>query len=75
MKHCQKMKWRQRACLDSMGNKCDMAQRCGDIGRTRDGSRGETMVVGLTQILLSRKIKKSMRSIQLLQIDSEYLKQ
>jgi hypothetical protein len=40
MKHCQKMKRRQRACLDSMRNKCDMAQRCGDIGRTRDGSRG-----------------------------------
>jgi hypothetical protein len=35
MKCCQKIKWRQRTHLGSMGRKRDMVQRRGDIGRRR----------------------------------------
>jgi hypothetical protein len=41
MKHCQKMKCRQRARLNSMGRKCDTVRRRDDIGRRRGGI-GET---------------------------------
>jgi hypothetical protein len=48
------MKRRPRAHFDFMERKCDMAQRCGDVGRkrggTRGGDRGDTPV-GLTRIL------------------------
>jgi hypothetical protein len=33
MKHCRKMKRRQRARLGSMGSKCGMMQQCGDVDR------------------------------------------
>jgi hypothetical protein len=36
-KRCQNMKSSQRACLGSMEKKCDMAWRCGDVDRRRDG--------------------------------------
>jgi hypothetical protein len=39
------------------------------------GEIEETMLVVLTRILLDRKIKKFTRSIQLLQMDDEDLKQ
>jgi hypothetical protein len=38
MKRCRKTKQRQRARLDSMKMKCDMARRCGDVGRRRGGT-------------------------------------
>jgi hypothetical protein len=60
-KRCWKMMQRQWARLNSMGRKCDTAQQPDDIGRRRGGTgrrkRGDTSV-GLTQILLSKKIKK-----------------
>jgi hypothetical protein len=40
MKHCQKMKQKQRVHLGSMGMKCDTVQRCDDIDRRR-GEIGE----------------------------------
>jgi hypothetical protein len=61
-KHYRKMKRRQRACLGSMARKCDMARPCNDVGQsrgsTREGKREETMLVGLTRILLGQKMKK-----------------
>jgi hypothetical protein len=32
MKHCRKMKRRQRAHLGSMGRKRDTVRQCGDVG-------------------------------------------
>jgi hypothetical protein len=63
MKHCWKMKRIQRARL-SMGRKRDTALRCGDVGRRRGGTVGggereETTPVGMTRILLCRKMKKT----------------
>jgi hypothetical protein len=37
MKHCQKIKRRQRACLDFMRRKCDTAWWCDDVNRRRGG--------------------------------------
>jgi hypothetical protein len=37
-KHYRKMKWRQQACLGSMGRKCDTVRRCGNICRRRGGT-------------------------------------
>jgi hypothetical protein len=75
MKHCQKMKQRQWARLGPMGRKSNTVRRCGDVGRRRGGTREETTPVGLTQILLGKKWRKFTRSIQLLQLDDEDLKQ
>jgi hypothetical protein len=41
MKHCQEMKRRQRAHLGSMGRKCEMVRRCGDVGRRIGGTGDE----------------------------------
>jgi hypothetical protein len=38
IKHCQKMKRRQRAHLGYMGRKCDTTRQCGDIDRRRCGT-------------------------------------
>jgi hypothetical protein len=38
MKHCQKIKWRHRAHLGSMGRKYDTVRRCDDV----DWRRGDT---------------------------------
>jgi hypothetical protein len=38
MKHCRKLKRRQRARLGSMGRKRDTARQRGDIGRRRGGT-------------------------------------
>jgi hypothetical protein len=38
MKRYRKTKQRQRAHLDSIKMKCDMARRCGDVGRRRGGT-------------------------------------
>jgi hypothetical protein len=38
MKHCRKMKRKQRACLGSMRRKRDMVRRRDDVDRRRDGS-------------------------------------
>jgi hypothetical protein len=38
MKRYRKTKQRQRARLDSIKMKCDMARRCGDVGRRRGGT-------------------------------------
>jgi hypothetical protein len=35
-KRCQKMKWRQRTHLGSMGRKRDMTRWCDNVGRRRD---------------------------------------
>jgi hypothetical protein len=48
IKHYRKMKQRQRARLHFMGRKRDMAQRRGDVSRTREG-REEMTLVGLTR--------------------------
>jgi hypothetical protein len=62
MKHCQKMKRRQRARLGSMGRRHDMTQRHGlcqpKERRHWGGEREETMPVELMQILLEQKMKK-----------------
>jgi hypothetical protein len=51
-------------------------RRNGDVSRWRGAVREEMMLVRLMQILLSQKMKKKItRSIQLLQMDSEDLKQ
>jgi hypothetical protein len=39
MKRCQKMKWRQRACLGSMERKHDTALLCGNVGLRRGDTR------------------------------------
>jgi hypothetical protein len=38
-KRCRKMKWRQRARLNSMGRKCDLTRQRDNAGRRRDGTR------------------------------------
>jgi hypothetical protein len=38
MKHCQKMKWRQRGHLGSMGKKSDTVWRRGHVYRRRCGT-------------------------------------
>jgi hypothetical protein len=39
-KHCRKIKRSQRACLHSIGRKCDMVRRCDDVDPRR-GSLGK----------------------------------
>jgi hypothetical protein len=59
MKHCRKMKQKYRACLGSMGRKRYTAWWRGPEERQHQGGkREETMLVGVTQILLGQKIKK-----------------
>jgi hypothetical protein len=61
-KRCQKIKRRQQAHLDSVGRKHNTTWRRENIGRRRGvtggGEMEETMPVGLTRILLDKKIKK-----------------
>jgi hypothetical protein len=38
MKRCRKMKWRQRARLDSMGRKRETVRWQGDVSRRRGGT-------------------------------------
>jgi hypothetical protein len=38
IKHSQKMKWRQQACLGSTGRKCDAVRQRDDISRRRGGA-------------------------------------
>jgi hypothetical protein len=59
MKHCYKMKRRQRVHLGSMERKCDTVRRRRPKERQhRGGKREETMPVGLARILLGQKMKK-----------------
>jgi hypothetical protein len=37
-KHYQKMKRRQRSCLNSMGRKCDIARQHGNANQRRGGT-------------------------------------
>jgi hypothetical protein len=78
-KRCRKMKRSQRARLGFVGRKRDMARRCDDIGRRRDGT-GEGKGRRQRQLCWcesywAEKRKKFMRSIQLVQIVGEDLKQ
>jgi hypothetical protein len=60
MKHCQKMKQRNQSRLGSMGRKHDTAWRRRSEERWHQGGEGEKMtLVGLAQILLDQKIKKT----------------
>jgi hypothetical protein len=56
MKHCCKMKRRQRVHLGSMERKCDTVRRRWPKERWhRGGKREETTPVGLARILLGQK--------------------
>jgi hypothetical protein len=78
-KHCQKTKQRQRACLSSMGRKCDMARRAWrrrlEERRHRGEEGEEMMLIGLMWILLDKKWRKYTQLIQLLHMDGEDLKE
>jgi hypothetical protein len=57
MMRCRKMKRRQRGHLGSKESKRDTARWRDDVGRRR-GEREKTTLLGLTRILLGKKIKK-----------------
>jgi hypothetical protein len=62
MNHCRKLKRRHRSHFGSVGKKCDTVRRHGNAGWRRGDTEEEgieeTILVGLTRILLGQKIKK-----------------
>jgi hypothetical protein len=78
-KRYRKMKYRQRARLCSMGRKRDMPWWRDDIARrisdTEEGKGRRRRQLGWRESYLTEKWRKFTRSIQLLQMDGEDLKQ
>jgi hypothetical protein len=78
-KRCCKMKWMQWACLGSMGMKRDTAHRRDGVDRRRRDSeegKGRTQhQVSWRESYRAEKWRKSTRSIQILEINGEDLKQ
>jgi hypothetical protein len=78
-KHYQKIKRRHRAHLDSMRRKRDMGWRCVDVDwrrdATKEGKGRRWRQLSLRESYYAKNWKKSMWSIQLLEIGDADLKQ